>query len=501
VPPRFPPVLRRRLRAVTPASLRGRMQLSLLLLTALALIALDAVVYCAARGYLMDGQDDTLRAISERLIKYEMPDAQLPTQHLPTYTRAPLTPQTFLQVRRPDGKEEALLPGLRSHHDPPPALPDDLGDLRKLLDRPGTVPADAAHGPRYRMLVSKFPNRSDILVVARPLTTVEGALRELLLVEVSATAGVFAVLAVASVLIMRRGLRPLETLVQDVDAIAAGQHTHPVQPAHSESEMGRLGLALNTLLEEQDAAQRHLRQFIADASHELRTPITAILGYADLHEQGALEDARQQDKAMTRITSEALRMRQLVDDLLLLTQLDLVRQPDRTDIDLAEIARAAAAAARVVDPRPLSVDIAVAAGSSGQDMVVEGDANQLRRVIDNLLANVRVHTPPLTPARLLVGAERRGTVVVEVSDEGPGIPAESLPKVFDRFYRADPARSGDGSGLGLAIVAAVASAHGGHVEVSSEPGKGTAIRIRLPKRQGHPRQPDEGRSVLRVLAQ
>ncbi|MFE6701846.1 sensor histidine kinase [Streptomyces sp. NPDC057718] len=264
---------------------------------------------------------------------------------------------------------------------------------------------------------------------------------------------------------------------------------------------GRLGLALNTMLARQQATQDRLRRFVADASHELRTPVTAVLGYADLHQQGALTLPEQQDRAMDGITREALRMRRLVNDLLLLARLDAVPNGDHSPVDLAVVVHEAVAAARAADPdRPLSV-------TARDGTEVHGDAEQLRRVLDNLLANVRNHTPPGTAARITVrttavtdvaygtrpGPPGNGRpydteaatpggarVEIEVADEGPGIAAEVLPQVFERFYRAAPAPGGDSSGLGLAIVAAIAEAHAGTVALSSAEGEGTRVTVSLP---------------------
>ncbi|MGW0771638.1 HAMP domain-containing sensor histidine kinase [Streptomyces sp. NPDC002676] len=478
--------------ALVPRSLRGRLLLALLVLTALVLLTVDVVVYSALRCYALDRADTTLRAVCSRIVQ-QARNGQPLRRGLVTSARMQGSSAFFIEVRRPDGTVEPLVSQLRNPDDPPPALPDRQDELP--VD-PATLPARQAGGPNYRVLTSALPRQGGplapdggTLVVAMPLTEADATLRRLRFTETAATAGCLALLAIAGLLLVRRELRPLELMAGDADTIAAGHTAHRVRPAHRDSEVGRLGLALNIMLAEQDATQRRLRQFIADASHELRTPLSAVLGYADLHEQGALEDAAQRKKAMERITDEALRMQRLVDDLLLLARLDMVRRPEHQDVDLAQIARAAVTAAHAVEPdRPLT---AGTAGSTQQHVLVAGDSDQLRRVVDNLLANIRVHTPPGTPACVLVGTEPDGTVVLEVSDEGPGIPAESLPHVFNRFYRADPARSGDGSGLGLAIVASVVSAHGGQVEVSCAPGRGTTVRVRLPRRQQLPRQHDK----------
>ncbi|MFG3252511.1 sensor histidine kinase [Streptomyces sp. NPDC048172] len=452
-----------------PRSLRGRLLLALLALAAVVLVALAAVVHSALRGYLVDRTDTALKGVRGRVVT-QVQGGLPPARGLAADARMLGTSEYFIEIRRPGGTVTPLVPGLRDPDDAPPRLPVPL---REAAGSPVTVPAVGGGGPDYRLLTRPLPGPRGTLVVAVPLTSVDATLRRLLLVEGAATAGSLALLAGAGLWIVRRGLRPLESMARDADAIAAGQSAHRVRPADEASEVGRLGLALNTMLDGQEATQLRLRQFVADASHELRTPVTVILGYADLHHQGALTGDEQRGRAMDGITGEALRMRALVDDLLLLARLDTARAPERDRVDLGEVARTAVEAARAVDPaRALALEAEPGA-------VVEGDGEQLRQVVDNLLANVRAHTPEGTGARVRV-AVREGVAVLEVADEGPGIPAASLPKVFDRFYRADRSRSGDGSGLGLAIVAAVAAAHRGRVEMRSAPGQGTSVTVLLP---------------------
>ncbi|NGN64717.1 HAMP domain-containing histidine kinase [Streptomyces sp. A7024] len=463
-----------------PRSLRARLLLALLALVAVVLLALDAVVYGALRGYLLDRTDTSLRGVQSRVVK-QVRQGLPPAQGLAADAKMLGTSEYFIEIRRPNGTVTPLVKGLRNPDDAPPSLPAE--------SRPGkplTVGAVDADGPDYRLLTRPLPNNRGTLVTAVPLTSVDGTLRRLLLIEGVATAAALALLTAAGLWIVRRGLRPLESMARDADAIAAGRGGHRVAPADSGSEVGRLGLALNTMLDGQEATQERLRQFIADASHELRTPVTAILGYADLHAQGALPGPEQVGKAMDGIAGEALRMRRLVDDLLLLARLDTVRAPERGAVDLGEVAEAAVGAARAVAPER-RVELEAPRG-----VVVYGDEEQLRRVVDNLLANVRTHTPPTTTTRILVHSTTDGAWAdLVVTDDGPGIPAESLPKVFDRFYRADRSRSGKGSGLGLAIVAAVAEAHGGRVEVAASQaagpagaGGGTRVTVRLPLPRG-----------------
>jgi two-component system OmpR family sensor kinase len=246
--------------------------------------------------------------------------------------------------------------------------------------------------------------------------------------------------------------------------------------------VGRLARTLNAMLdrlqaafEERRASEARLRRFVADASHELQTPLTSVRGYAELFRRGAARDPDDLDMAMARIEAEATRMGVLVDDLLTLARLDQGRELRREPVDLVPLARDLVHDARVVDPgRPIDLE---ADGS----VVVAGDDPALRQVLGNLIANARVHTPPGTPVTVRVRA-RDAMAVVEVADRGPGLAPEHAERVFERFFRADPsrARASGGTGLGLSIVAAVAEAHGGSAEVDSAPGRGATFRIVLP---------------------
>ncbi|TMR02723.1 HAMP domain-containing protein [Actinomadura soli] len=287
---------------------------------------------------------------------------------------------------------------------------------------------------------------------------------------------------------VRRATRPLEEIAATAARIGDGDLGRRLAVHGPKTEVGRLAGALNGMLaqieasfREREASRDRLRRFVADASHELRTPVATVRGYAELFRRGAADRPEDLAKAMRRIESEAERMGRLVDEMLLLARLDEGRPLEREPVDLAALAADAVADATVVEPgRPLTLE-------TDGPVVVTGDAGRLRQVLDNLLANVRRHTPPGTAATVRV-SERDGDAVLEVADEGPGIPAGDRARVFERFYRADPSRSRDvtaqpgGSGLGLSIVAAVAAAHGGRAAAADAPGGGAAFTIALPSR-------------------
>ncbi|MBA2277511.1 MAG: HAMP domain-containing histidine kinase, partial [Chloroflexia bacterium] len=277
-------------------------------------------------------------------------------------------------------------------------------------------------------------------------------------------------------------LRPVDRMVDTAAAIAGGDLSRRVPDADPRTELGRLGGALNEMLHQIErgiqtraAGEARLRRFVADAAHELRTPLTSLRGYAELYRQGALRDEPAVANAMRRIESEGERMARLVDDLLLLARLDQQRRLEMTPVNLAALAREAVADLRAIEPdRPVTEAV-------DGDAIINGDRTRLRQVIDNLLTNARTHTPPGIPIHVAV--EHGATsVALVVADEGPGINADDRERIFERFWRADPARgrAKGGTGLGLAIVASLVHAHDGTVEVGGEPGTGAVFTVRLP---------------------
>jgi len=330
-----------------------------------------------------------------------------------------------------------------------------------------------------RLLARRAPGGSVIVAY----TSLDGVNKtvgqlELILVIGSAAAGLLAAGSVAW--IMRRGLRPIETMAGQADAITAGDLTSRVRPQDPRTEVGRLGVALNGMLAriedfitEREASQEATRRFFADASHELRTPLASLRANAELYQQGALTERPQVDEAMRRITLEAMRMSGLVDDMLRLARLDQHPGQEEEPVDLSFVLQGCVDRARVADlQRTWRATI-------DPGLVMEGNEELLRRAADNLLANVSTHTPPGTSATI-VAEESDGTVTVQVSDDGPGVPARQLPRIFDRFYRAAAPSARPGSGLGLAIVTAVAATHAGTTHAALNQPHGLRITLTLP---------------------
>jgi len=335
---------------------------------------------------------------------------------------------------------------------------------------------------RYRVRAVVDPRSGAVAVLALPLDDVDAAVDRLVRVEAVATLAVLGVLGLVAWWVVHLGVRPIKRMTHTASAIAAGDLSARVPDVAAGTEAGELGAALNSMLgriedafAERGRSEERLRRFASDASHELRTPITTIRGYAELYRAGALAEPAELAEAMRRTEQEAVRMGNLVEDLLALARLDQGRPLAAEPVDLGRLVDDAARDARAVDPqRPVDV-------RADDGLVVTGDEDRLRQVLANVVGNALVHTAPGTPVSLRA-TRVDGQAVVEVRDEGPGMAPDVAARAFERFYRADPSRSRHrgGTGLGLSIVDATMAAHGGSVELDTRPGAGTTVRIRLP---------------------
>lgn len=365
--------------------------------------------------------------------------------------------------------------------------PDPLPDVRDLPDTTEPIDLPSVDDTlEYRAVIEAFPDELR-LVRAAPLMAVDDAGAELLRTVALAGLGILLLGGAATWWTVNRSLRPVDQMVETAEAIASGDLSRRVPDLEPGTELGRLGASLNEMLghiehavETEKEGQERLRQFIADASHELRTPVTAIVGYAELRRRGGLATPEDEDKAWSRIESEGNRMGSLVEDLLTLTRLGTGKPLHLSEVDVARVARNAAADHRVIDTEwPVTV-------TGSESVMLRADEERLHQVITSLLSNVRIHTPPWTSVVIDI-SDRGEEVVVDVADNGVGFPEAGLQHVFDRFYRADPSRSrrSGGSGLGLAIVEAIVTAHGGSVAASNVDGGGARVTIILP-RSGDP---------------
>jgi two-component system OmpR family sensor kinase len=281
--------------------------------------------------------------------------------------------------------------------------------------------------------------------------------------------------------VIRRALRPVDRMIATASAIADGDLTQRIEQADDGTELGRLGAALDHMLtqleadaDERERAAARLRQFVADASHELRTPVAAIRGYSELFLAGGVPDGQASEQAMRRIETESRRMGTLIEELLLLTRLDQDQPLALTTVDLASIAQESLDAFGVINPNR-SLQSRLVAGTQ-----VAGDAVRLRQVVDNLVSNAFAHTPDDTVVEVVV--EPQGTHArLQVIDHGPGVPVDQREAVFERFIRLDDSRTRatGGAGLGLSIVAAIVRAHHGRVSISDTEGGGATFTVEL----------------------
>jgi two-component system, OmpR family, sensor kinase len=334
------------------------------------------------------------------------------------------------------------------------------------------------------------------LVIGVPLRQVDETILELV-----GLAAMFSLLVVAGTIfaarsLVVRSLRPLIRLAATAQQVSQLKLDRgevalavrvPPQDANPASEVGRVGQALNHMLNNveealaaRQASETKVRQFVADASHELRNPLAAIRGYAELTRRDREQLPTDAAYAMSRVESETERMSRLVEDMLLLARLDSGPDLDLQPCDLSEIVINAVSDARAAGP-----DHAWQLTLPHYPVIAYADQHRLQQVMANLLANARTHTPPRTRVHTEVSVGGADAVVT-VTDNGPGIPPEMSNRVFERFARGDASRmrtpdagTGGSTGLGLAIVAAVVDAHHGSVAVSSQPGH-TQFTVRLP---------------------
>ncbi len=466
-----------------------RLITSVLALAALALMVTGVFGARLLRGSHVDRVDDQLAAAAR----------QMPDWNDTPFSEAGLPSQYHFEFQNPAGAREDIPSKLSDS--PPPHLPTVTpAEARERAGEPFTSSATRGDGS-WRTIALAVRDQADkdvgTILIATSLDEVDATVHRLSVINLLVGGLVLGGLALAGYSMVRTALRPLTKIEQTAAAIAGGDLSRRVPDHDPRTEVGRLGRALNTMLEQIETAFRaraasettartseeKMRRFVADASHELRTPLTSIRGFAELHRQGAVTDAGEVSRLLGRIEDEAKRMGLLVDDLLLLARLDQQRPFERAPVDLQAVAADAVEAARATAPdREIVLDTAVGVGAP---LVVAGDEPRLRQVISNLLDNALSYSPVGTPVTMAVGAaERDGQALasVEVRDRGAGLSAEQADRVFERFYRTDKARSRahGGTGLGLSIVAAITAAHGGTVEVDTAPGDGSTFRVLLP---------------------
>jgi two-component system OmpR family sensor kinase len=450
-------------------------------LVVVVLIAVSAVITATTRAQLIDQVDDRLRRFS--------PSEREPDR-LPPLDRSGDRPEPTDGFRErvsdvyegyvdADGRlVTRFVPNVGDGDYTAPALdPDDLPVEGATILTVDSIDGDVT----YRVNAVRIGGL--VAVTGVPLDDVEATIGRLILVEVLGSLAILTALGTMAWWVVHLGIRPIKEMTETATRISNGELDERIPETAPGTEPGDLAIALNRMLghinaalDERAASEARLRRFVADASHELRTPVTTIRGYAELYRHGGLADQSALDDAMRRTEQEATRMGRLVDDMLTLARLDQERPLDLRDLDLAAVTADAVADARTVAPdRTISFDV-------GDGItVVRADDDRIRQVLANVLGNALVHTAPGTAIDVTV-RPHGDAVSVAVHDHGEGMPAEVADRATERFFRADPARSRHqgGSGLGLAIVASTVDAHGGRLVVDSAPGDGTTVTMRLP---------------------
>ncbi|WP_298456787.1 cell wall metabolism sensor histidine kinase WalK [uncultured Cellulomonas sp.] len=520
---------------MTRWTLRRRLVVVLVLLLAAVTLTMGAVSALALRGSLVAQLDGRLQESSQRAVRAQERPARTDGAPAPPGGERGEVPDQppGLDVRGQGAGTVSLSVDdgvVRA------GVIDAEGETRSLTEdqratlasvTPGEAPTTADLGDlgAYRV-VATTSDDGDLVVTGLSTQAASSTVRDYLLVEAGIAALGIVAAALAGGALVRRELRPLRRVAATATRVSelplhegevALVERLPAADTDPATEVGQVGTALNRLLGHVEAAlaarqasETQVRQFVADASHELRTPLASIRGYAELVRRMRADVPPDALRAMERVESESRRMTALVEDMLLLARLDAGRPLEAVPVDLVALAVDAVCDAHAAGPDhvwalDLSATPGETSGAEGADggdvghedlhddddgfapVVTVGDADRLRQVLVNLLANARVHTPAGT--RVVTTVRRRppgtsgtgGTVTVAVSDDGPGIPSELRGQLFQRFTRGDAARSpGSGSsGLGLAIVDAVVAAHGGRIDVDSGP-DGTTFTVTLP---------------------
>ena len=495
-------------------SLRLRLLIGVLALTAVGLLTLDFVSYRVLENHLGDRTDQQVEAASRPLDAVlrakagiggafgdgaapgvpgggsgPPPVAGIGDQPIPGEPGTPrdgppaeLPPGTYGQLRSPEG--EVVATASFDYGDDEASRPDLTGDIP--VTGPGEpskpVTVEAKEGDTdFRVAATSGPE-GYVTYAAVPLNDSEETLEQLALIEMIVTASVLIAIGVLGWFVIGIGLRPLKRMGETADEIAMGDLSRRVEDTDPKTEVGRLGIALNSMLgqieesfRKRKESEEKMRRFLADASHELRTPLASIRGYSELFRLGAMEDREETDRAMARIETESQRMGELVDDLLALARLDEMPESRKEPVALGPLIEES-----VGDFRVTNADREIGFETEGE-LRLNGDDEQLRRVINNLLRNAVVHTPSGSPIE--VTAVRDGDqIAIVVRDHGTGLPPGTEETVFDRFWRDSESRSrdGGGAGIGLAIVAAVAEAHGGTAKAGNAPDGGAVFTIMLP---------------------
>jgi signal transduction histidine kinase len=381
-------------------------------------------------------------------------------------------PDIYVLLLTADGRISATSPN--TPEGVPAIDPALIASARKGDAVPATL--RLVGSPPLRVLVTPVAGDAAgrLVVVAESLEPVTQTLADVRTVLLAGGALAVALEVAGAILLTGRALAPIRRLTQGAAGVAAtGRYDRRVPLPPHRDEVWQLADTINRLIATVERTLQQQRQFLADTSHELRSPLTVVLANLNLLRREL--DPEERTLSIQEATDDAHRMRHLINDLLLLAQADSARAIAHAPVRLDRLVEETAAViARTATGHRIEVEAV-------QPVVVTGDAERLTQLVRNLLENVVQHTPPGTPAGVHLTRDD-GWVELTVTDSGPGIDPEHLPHIWERFYRADKARSrvSGGTGLGLAIVKYIAEAHGGTARVASQPGKGTTFTVLLP---------------------
>lgn len=477
-------------------SLRSRLVLGVVILTAGGFVLASFAAQSALQSYLLTQVDseltnlsgDTLPRVVQSGISPDADDFPGHRDNHPVGGSNPLRPLT----RIPTSTSITILSASGTVTS---ELGGDLNAASISTYLKGFTPAKArsyagapftvkGSGDSFRAIAVPLANNAGTVVAARSLTELDRTIDRLRFFFLLIGILLLSLIAIASRIVIKIGMRPLEAVEVTAEEIAAGNLSARMPESEPHTEVGRLVTSLNSMLghieksfDARSESENRLRRFVADASHELRTPITAIRGFSELYRQGAVKGEEPTRELIGRIEGESKRMGSLVEDLLLLARIDQARQMESKPVELVSLVDDAVTSARVAGPQHK-----VTFTKPQDEIFTLGDEARIHQVVANLLANARAHTPAGTLIDVSLTTSENG-IRITVADNGPGMSEQDQKRIFERFYRADPSRvrvDGEGSGLGLSIVDAVMRAHGGSVSVVSEPGKGAAFTLFFP---------------------
>jgi two-component system OmpR family sensor kinase len=466
-------------------TLRARLTAGLVLLLALACLAIGAATSLLLRQFLLTRLDQQLTTAARFPVSLEHSERPDSDNKVDARGQAPGTFGARLQNSRVT--QEGLVRADSADTTVTLTTHDQQALAALPADRRGhNVKLSALHD--YRLMAMRGKDR-DVLITGLPLHDTEETVERLIVVEALVFGGVLLTTGLAGAGLVRLSLRPLRRMAATAAKVAdqplaagAVDLRQRVPDVDQRTEIGRVGAALNQMLEhiegaleKRHASEERLRQFSADASHELRTPVAAVRGHAEIALRTPEPIPPEVRHSLRRIEAESIRMGDLVDELLLLARLDSGRPLVSEPVDVTRLALDGTS-----DVRALGPEHRWALELPTEPVIILGDDHRLHQVVTNLLTNARLHTPAGTTVTVRLTAEE-ASAALEVEDDGPGIPSALQEKIFERFTRADKARARahGGTGLGLAIVEAVVHAHHGTLTLDSRPGR-TVFRVELP---------------------